>query len=150
MSTEKEREENTEKLFYIVDKICGDNIDAKNYLLGIGKTARLVDDVVDNDADIFSQDCYSVIKFFLIDLPRNSFYLDHRLELDAINAVIWNAWRDSDILDNGDETDKIYAHVLRDFINELAPFVALVLHGYDKMREISLETRILFKKQLGD
>lgn len=150
MSTEAERKENTEKLFYIVNKICGDNIDAQNYLIGIGRVARLVDDVIDEDAPISPDDCYFAIKFFLIDLPRNSFYLKHRQELDALNAVIWNAWRDSDILCEGDAIDKIYAHVLRDFINELAPFVALVLHGYDKMREISLETRILFKKQLGD
>ncbi len=54
------------------------------------------------------------------------------------------------MLDSGDATDKIYAHVLRDYVNELLPLVALLTQGYDKMKEINGLIRSLFKKELGE
>jgi hypothetical protein len=63
---------------------------------------------------------------------------------------MWNAWEASNILFTGDETDKIYAHVLRDYINELLPLVALLTQGHDKMKEVNGLIRSLFKKELGE
>jgi hypothetical protein len=63
---------------------------------------------------------------------------------------MWNAWEASNILDKGDEVDKIYAHVLRDQVNEILPLIALLTQGHDKMKEINGLIRTLFKKQLGE
>ena len=63
---------------------------------------------------------------------------------------MWNAWEASNSLSTGDHLDKIYAHVLRDYINEILPLVGLLTQGHDKMKEINGAIRSLFKKQLGD
>jgi hypothetical protein len=63
---------------------------------------------------------------------------------------MWNAWEISNVLESGDSVDKIYAHVLRDYINEVLPLVALLTQGYFKMKEINVAVRSLFKKQLGE
>ena len=52
--------------------------------------------------------------------------------------------------ENGDETDKIYAHVWRDNIFEVFPIVALLIGGIDHMKCISEKIRVLFKKELGE
>ncbi len=61
-----------------------------------------------------------------------------------------NAWMASNIWEDGDEVDKIYAHVWRDTHHEVVPLVALLTQGPEKMREVSLKVRQMFKKNLGD
>ena len=56
----------------------------------------------------------------------------------------------ANLWDKGDETDKVYAHVWRDFFHEIWPVVALLTQGPPKMNEVSLKIRKLFKKQLGE
>ncbi len=150
MSTPAERFDYDKKVAYIIDKICGDNQEAQKYLFALGKIARIADDLFDEDVSVSRKDCLDVIELLLVEIPHNSFYLSHREKFDGLHAVIWNAWLDSNILEKGDETDKIYYHVLRDFIYEFLPYSAFVLQGYSKMREISIETRILFKKKFGE
>ena len=63
---------------------------------------------------------------------------------------MWNAWMASNYLSDGDETDQLYAHVLRDACNELLPIVAMLTGGPAHMKIISAEIRTLFKKQIGE
>jgi hypothetical protein len=50
----------------------------------------------------------------------------------------------------GDETDQIYAHVWRDYHQEVVPLVALLTQGPSKMQEVSFKMRQMFKKKLGE
>jgi hypothetical protein len=83
-------------------------------------------------------------------LPSNSFYIQHQQALHSQHITIWNTWEASNVLAEGDQTDKIYAHVLRDYVNELLPLVALLTQGHDKMKEVNGLIRSLFKKELGE
>ena len=56
----------------------------------------------------------------------------------------------SNALENGDETDRIYHHVLRDYCNEILLFVALKCLGYNQVKEVNLLIRRLFNKKLGE
>jgi len=63
---------------------------------------------------------------------------------------MYNAWMAANLWDKGDDTCKIYSHVWRDTHHEIVPLVALLTQGPEKMVNVSMKIRKLFKKHLGE
>ena len=83
-------------------------------------------------------------------MPYNPFFQKHRDTLQSQHVSMYNAWMAANKWADGDETDQIYSHVWRDSIHEVIPLVALLTQGPDKMENVSLKVRTLFKKKLGE
>jgi len=62
--------------------------------------------------------------------------------------VAFNAWMDSMDWENGNTDQKRYAGVIKGFINEICPLVALLTGGYDFMRKVSLVIRESFIEEV--
>lgn len=150
MSTEKERQENTLKVDFIIEQACGNNKEAFEYLTFLSTCARIADDIFDEFLDITQNQLLTLIELLFVRIPANSFYRQHQGLLFSQHVTMWNAWEASNMLEKGDATDKIYAHVLRDYINEVLPLVALLTQGHNKMKEVNSLIRFLFKKELGE
>jgi len=150
MSTEKERQENTLKVDFIIEQACGNNKEAFEYLTFLSTCARIADDIFDEFLDITQNQLLTLIELLFVRIPANSFYRQHQELLFSQHVTMWNAWEASNMLEKGDATDKIYAHVLRDYINEVLPLVALLTQGHNKMKEVNSLIRSLFKKELGE
>ena len=150
MSDFAQRQENDRKVNFMIDEVCGADADAKEYLILLAGLARIVDDISD-DFEMLSQNTIlAAVEILFIRIPSNSFYKKNQDILFSQHLSMWNAWEASNVLDAGDVVDKIYAHVLRDYINELYPVVALLTQGHDKMKETNGSIRSLFKKNLGE
>ena len=76
------------------------------------------------------------------------FYIRNSSYLQGIQLVAYNAWRDSNNWSKKDDLHQLYAHVIRDYINELLPAVAFITGGYKLMRRVSAESRELFIKEV--
>lgn len=150
MSTQTEREQNDLKVDFIISTVAGTNKDALEYLTFIAACSRIVDDVFDEFTFVKQNDLLTLIELLFIRIPANKFYRDNQDLLFAHHITMWNAWEASNMLSDGDKTDQIYAHVLRDYINEILPLVALITQGYNKMKEVNSLIRSLFKKELGE
>ena len=150
MSTLKEREENNKKLKHIAKEAAGNDLEALEYLNLLAHCARVADDVFDEFENITQLDFLTAIEILFVRMPTNKFYLAHQETLLSQHITMWNAWEASNFLMDGDKTDKIYAHVLRDYINEILPLVALLTQGHDKMKAVNSLIRFLFKKEIGE
>ena len=150
MSTVHERLLNDKKVDYAQNLAAGNDTDALSYLKLIAYCARLADDIADEPDSVSQVQLLGLVETLFIKLPSNSFYIKHNDKLLSQHITIWNTWEASNVLDSGDSTDKIYAHVLRDYVNELLPLVALLTQGHDKMKEVNGLIRSLFKKELGE
>jgi hypothetical protein len=150
MSSQQERLDNSLKVDFIINEAAGSNESAKEYLQFIAACGRITDDIFDDYNLLTQKDFLTIVEILFIRLSANSFYRKHQDILFSQHVTMWNAWEASNFLDKGDNTDKIYAHVLRDYINELLPLVALLTQGQSKMKEINVQIRSLFKKELGE
>lgn len=150
MSTPEERLANKEQCRFIFQLAAGEDKEALEYLNLLAFLARITDDVFDEFENVSQNNILALIEIFLVRLPSNSFYKKHQDTLFSQHLTMWNAWEASNLLQEGDDTDKIYAHVLRDYINEVLPVVALLTQGYSKMKEVSGLIRPLFKKHIGE
>lgn len=150
MSTIQERIENDKKVDFFAKVVAGDDVDAFEYIKFLATAARIVDDIFDEFHNVSAKQCCCAFEILFVKIPTNKFYRKHQDLLLAHHIAMWNAWEASNILDKGDEVDKIYAHVLRDQVNEILPLIALLTQGHDKMKEINGLIRTLFKKQLGE
>ena len=150
MSTAKERKQNDYKVDYLINEACGDDQAAKEYLQLIAYFSRVTDDVADEPETVSQNQLMALIEILFIRIPSNLFYRKNQDLLFSQHVAMWNAWEASNFLNKGDFTDQIYAHVLRDYVNELFMIVALLTQGHDKMKEINGSIRGLFKKKLGE
>ena len=150
MSTEQERKENEKKANFIIEVAAGSNDDALEYLMLLSAASRIADDVFDEFENVTKNNVLTVIEILSIRIPLNNFFRKHQDLLLSQHISMWNAWEASNMLEKGDATDKIYAHVLRDYLNEILPVVALITQGHNKMKEVNSLIRSLFKKELGE
>lgn len=150
MSTEQERHLNDLKVDFVIKEAAGDDKSAFEYLHLMATSARIVDDIQDEFEKINPKQLMHLIEYLFISIPGNQFFQKHQNALFSQHLILWNAWEASNDLEQGDKTDKIYAHVLRDYINELLPLVAFLTQGQCKMKEINLLIRKVFKKELGE
>ena len=150
MSTSEERKLNDEKIDFIIRLASGNNQDADLYLRLLAYCARICDDIADDFHLVDQNALLSLVENLFIKIPSNKFYKNHQDILFSQHITMWNAWEASNLLVEGDETQKIYAHVLRDYIIEILPLVALLTQGHNKMKEVNSLIRGLFCKKLGE
>ena len=150
MTTAQERVVIQEKTKAIIKDACGDDVDAQAYLWMIARITRTLDDIYDADQEVTRNDLLEVLEYLFVRMPTNGFYCRHQHVLLSQHISMYNAWMAANLAENGDETDKIYAHVWRDTHHELIPIVALLTQGYQKMQIVSLEIRKTFKNKLGE
>lgn len=150
MSTLTKREQDLLKCDFIIKEAAGKNKSAFEYLTLLSSVARITDDVFDEFKNVTQNDVLTAIEVLFIRIPSNSFFKENQDTLFSQHVNMWNAWEASNMLEKGDKTDQIYAHVLRDYINEILPLVALLTQGHNRMKEINSTIRSLFKKEIGD
>lgn len=150
MSSPQEREELDKKVDFIIKEAAGENPAASEYLYMLSTCSRIVDDIFDQDVEVTRQNLLTLTEILFVRIPSNTFYRAHQDFLFSQHVVMWNAWDISNVLIDGNQIDKIYAHVLRDYIHEILPLVALLTQGHNKMKNISSLVRTLFHKELGD
>jgi|TARA_R100001082_G_scaffold62913_1_gene35276 hypothetical protein len=150
MTTQQEREIFSERTEEIIREAAGKNKFAYQYLNKLMNITRIIDDMYDNDQTVTASDILGSLEFIVLELPYNPFFMKHRDSLTSQHVSMYNAWMAANIWGQGDETDKIYAHVWRDTHHEVVPLVALLTQGPEKMRYVSMKIRQLFKKHLGE
>lgn len=148
MSSIEERKENDLKVDFIIDQAAGDDKNAIEYLVLLSQALRTIDDIYDEVETVTQNELLTVVEILFVKLPSNKFYQKNRDLLFSQHVSMWNAWEASNMLYLGDSLDKLYAHVLRDYVNEVLPLVALITQGHVKMKEVNSVIRSLFKKEL--
>jgi hypothetical protein len=129
-------------------KLCANgNADAWGYLSIIARSARLIDDLVDEPKKWVRDNSYNLAQLLLVDLPNNAFFDANKSALLPLHVTSLNAWIDSNEWMDKDKTRKSYALVIRDQLTELALLVAYITGGNNYMRKISLSVRELFLKE---
>jgi hypothetical protein len=119
---------------------------AIDFLLIIGQTAEVWDDLVDGDKEVTTEEINKTFYTVLTKLPLNPFFDRYKFQLTPLMVTGLNTWQDSDILAKGNANDKAMAYVLRDWYVELVVFSVYLLRGYDAMREVSMEIRRFFSQ----
>lgn len=137
MSTTAERTMNTERVHRAIALAANNNAPAGRYLVMVARTARMLDDLIDRDQPCSNEQITNVFYSLLIEIHENEFFQKHRVELTLLHTVILNAWLDANDLADEPGVARIYAHVMRDFINELLPAVAYLTGGWLRLRKVS-------------
>ena len=150
MTTQQEREIFTERTKEIIKEAAGKNKFAYEYLWRIMCISRTVDDLYDDDQTVSTRSVLSAIEFLVVEMPYNPFFMKHRDTLTSQQVSMYNAWMAANLWEKGDDTCKIYSHVWRDTHHEIVPLVALLTQGPEKMVNVSMKIRKLFKKHLGE
>ena len=149
MSSGPEREENSEKVKTLIPLAANGDRWAESFLWIIARSARLFDDLVDKDVEPKTETVISVFFDLLISIHDNPFFNANKTKLIPIVLTAINAWLDSnELYEDGSDKMKIYAHVLRDYVNELLPATAYITGGFDNMRMVSREMRKAFAKEM--
>ena len=133
----------------IIPMSCNGNKDAEAYLRLIAYSARVIDDLVDRDVPVSNEQICKAFFSLTCSLYQNAFFKKHFNQLTATWTVAFNAWMDSNAWSKGSELEKTYAHVLRDYVNELCPLVAFLTGDYEAMRDVSLKIRTSFIKEVS-
>jgi len=129
-------------------RLCANGNEAAwGYLSIIARSARLIDDLVDEPKKWVREKSYRLAQLLLVDLPSNVFFHTHKSALLPLHLTSLNAWIDSNDWMEKDTTRRNYALVIRDQLTELALLVAYLTGGNDHMRNISLKVRELFLKE---
>lgn len=129
-------------------KLCANgNADAWSYLSIIARSARLIDDLVDEPKKWVRENSYNLAQLLLVDLPNNAFFDANKPALLPLHVTSLNAWIDSNEWMEKDTTRRNYALVIRDQLTELGLLVAYITGGNNHMRNISLKVRELFLKE---
>ena len=150
MSDKEWRNENDLKVDFIIKEVTNGDENASAYLYDLSAAARIVDDIYDEFENVNSGHAMLMVEILFVRIPSNPFFQTYRKELETYHFAMWQAWEASNALENGDETDRIYHHVLRDYCNEILLFVALKCLGYNQVKEVNLLIRSLFNKKLGE
>jgi hypothetical protein len=149
MSTPAERQENHRTVDQLITLAAKGDPSAERYLRMIAGAARTLDDLVDADHPVPQGEVVLAFAGLLVGLNHNAFFLKHREALVALHQMALNAWLDANEWEKSPDPDRrIYAHVLRDAVNEILPAVAYLTGGWEHMRAVSRQTRELFKKEI--
>ena len=148
MGNPAERIQNDTHVDAVVDIAANGNEDARKYLADIAFVSRIMDDLVDKDYSVPDTNIYRAYFILLVELYQNPFFMANRHTLVGLHIAAFNAWMDANRMEKQAELPRLYAHVLKDFINEICPTVAFLTGGHDLMREVSGKMRNLFMKEV--
>lgn len=149
MSTPAERTANNAALTDVINLAAKRDGEAAQYLAQMAYAARILDDLYDGDRPVDQSQLVRLSQILLVEIHRQPFFARHRDYLTACHQIALNAWFDANEMATAPERIKqLYAHVLRDTINELAPAVAYLVGGWDHARAVSRVMREKFMKEL--
>ena len=151
MGTVEERKRNDELVDKLVEMASNGNGDAKRYLSLFAYTVRVFDDLIDKDYPVTDKQICRSFFILMAELWLNPFFIRNHKILISLHIVAVNAFLDSNIWMEDDEVLKrIYAHVMKDFVNEILVMVSFLTGGYKNMRRFSLEMRDLCKEDIEE
>ncbi len=110
----------------------------------LGVSTELFDDLFDKDRELTEMQIFNLITSLWVDLPLNAFWNEHKYFLMPVLLMSINAWLDANKLEDGTETDKAYSYVFRNLTLQAIPMAVYVLHGKERMREVSLDVHRFF------
>jgi hypothetical protein len=113
------------------------NSPAVNYCLVIGELSQLLDDLIDGDKPVTRDNITHAFWIMLCELPANPFFVKNQQSLMAVLSGAFNAWLDSNVLEQGSEHDKSIAFVLRDSLVELVCHCSYLIGGFAWLRQVS-------------
>ena len=109
---------------------------------------EVIDDLIDRDKPIREQDVVNLLFTAFVELPANTFYQHFGATLAPVIVAGINAWLDSNNYERGKSLDdRIRAYMLRDRYMEVLATVIYLLHGPERMRELSMEIRDFFQAE---
>lgn len=100
MSDFSQRQENDRKVSFMIDEVCENDAEAKEYLTLMAGLARAVDDIADNFEMLSHNTILAVVEILFIRIPSNSFYKKNQDILFSQHLSMWNAWEASNVLED--------------------------------------------------
>jgi hypothetical protein len=151
MGTPEERKKNDSTVDMVLKQCCKDDEHAFDYLAKICFVSRVFDDQMDKDYSVPDKMLCEAYFILLAGLWDNPFFREHESKLIPLHIASFNSFMDSNKwAKEGDSLRKIYAHVIKDFINELLGVVAYIVGGYDHMRVVSMAVKEAFLEELEE
>jgi hypothetical protein len=121
--------------------------DAVDMVLSIAETSHIWDDLIDRDKPVSDTQINRAFFIALLELPRNPFYIKHRIELLPVMTTSAVNWLTANEYEKGaDEEAHALAHVLRYSIADLVLLVAFIIGGRDWVQKVAPELRRLSQK----
>lgn len=120
------------------------NPEAVRFIVDFADACELFDDLIDKDKEISDDHVIRVLFNVLTELPLNGFFEQWKRQLIPLIVTGINAWLDANALEKGDDNDKVFAYVLRDWYMEFVSFVIYLTRGRAAMRAMSLDVRRFF------
>lgn len=105
---------------------------------------EVIDDLWDGDKLVTKDDLTRILFVALTELPLNPFFDSFKGQLVPVMITGINAWLDANTLEQGNENDKVFSYVLRDWYAELIAFVIYLARGRDYLRSVSMDVRAFF------
>lgn len=151
MSSPEKRKELSAYIWKEIIPLCSNgNKDAESYLKQFFFIIRMIDDLKDRDYPVEGDNIIRGFFYLMAEIPHNKFYKAYADSLTSIHIIGFNAWQNANEWQNSNnETKRIYAHVLRDYICELFALVAFHTGGEELMKKVSLKVREVFLKEIN-
>ena len=125
-----------------------DDAAAVAWFLDYCQFCEVIDDLVDRDKPVLESDVVNLLFTAFVELPSNAFFLHYGGTLAPVIVAGINAWLDSNVYERGTTVnDRIRAYMLRDRYMEVLSTVIYLLHGPERMRELSMEIRDFFQAE---
>ena len=149
MGTVEERRRNDEKVAEVIALAANGNKDAENYLADFAYACRVFDDLIDKDHEVTDKQIYKAFFILMAGLWMNPFFRRNFLTLISVHIVSINTFIDSNKWEKESGTKSLYAHVIKDSVDELFGVVAFLTGGYHHMRKVSLIMREVFLEEVN-
>lgn len=123
---------------------CAGDVHALQFLASVMDVVEIWDDLVDRDKPVTESEINAAFVSLLLVLPQNPFFERNKQFLLPVMTMCVNAWFDANALEKSNDTRlQQSAWWLKQMGVELYPAVAYVVGGFDHMRKISQEARVL-------
>lgn len=146
MGTIEERKLNDIACDEIIKLCANGNTNAEKYLRDTAYVSRVFDDLIDKDYAVSNEQICRAFFELLGGLWLNPFFIQNAQTLIPIHIASYNAFMDSNEWEDKDRLRSLYAHVMKDYINELMGLVAFLTGGYSHMRQCSMKVKEIFLK----
>ena len=136
MSTREERIAGIPRAREILELAANGNEYALEYLCEMDHLERVLDDFIDGDHEVVKEDMLKAIRWLAITCYGNKFFMANLYTLATLHGVVMSAWEESNKMEHGSDTERIYHHVLKEGFVQIITAVALMTGGYALMREV--------------
>lgn len=125
-------------------RACNGDAQALAFLSMMMDVVEIWDDLIDKDKSVTDSEINAVFVSLLLGLPQNQFFERNKAFLLPILTMCVNAWFDANKLEKADEKRlRQSAWWLKQMGVELYPAVAFLTGGFDHMRTVSQEARVV-------